>query len=135
MSKPKLSGAARRKLQREQQAIERDRALGVLGVERPDVLTQYQTLPPPPTDPIGRVTWAQHALSLLLWETLTDPSLCAADRRRVGGDLAAKIGITTNKAVSEARIKAVEERLGMTEKPTDADTEDRPAARPPALRG
>lgn len=136
MRKKQLSGAAKRRAAAAKRAAEADARFGVLppadfrpppaGPPRPtedpeeieaeqeyagDCARAYAKIGAPPNDVLARVEWAQKMLAQALYETATDPQLEARERRRIIGDLGAKIGITAVKALSEERIKRIEATL------------------------
>ena len=123
------SGAQQRRRQREREARERiaDAELLAGGFEvgktRPEVMAQIDALGPPPLEAIGRIAWANGLLAIMAWDAASDPALDPRERRRVVGDLAAKIGITHSKALSEERIKAIEKKVTVGSKAVDGSTD------------
>lgn len=113
MPKKKASGAAGRARKRgtEEAADDAEHA-----ASRPDDLEagwlkSYKAIGPPPADVVGRCEWAQRMLAQALFETTTDPGTSPRERRRVVGDLGAKIGMTAVKALYEERLKSLEEKV------------------------
>lgn len=106
--RPVPSGAAKRKKARV--AGERDlrEGEGELTSLEKTWLRRYKRLGPPPKDTVGGIAWANQVTRLLLWETLTDPGIEPRERRRVGGDLVAKLGMTGVKSLYEERFIALE---------------------------
>ena len=114
------SGAQKRKeraARNEADEAERER----LARERRE--SAYGDIQPPPDNPVGVLAWTHQALARMLFDVLRDPTIGEQERRRFASDLAAKIGMTGPKAVSDARLVALEKKLGVA-KDNDSDAAD-----------
>lgn len=118
--KPKLSGAQRAALAKAAQIADLLAQLAKLGWRPPlagparvvdSAVSPYEKLGPPPTSPVGVISWANQAGALLLHEILTDPNLSAHDRRKMAGDMIQKIGMTHSKAVTDKKLAELQRRL------------------------
>jgi hypothetical protein len=87
-------------------------------------------LGPVPDDPTQALVWMQRVMLRTVAEILADPTIDPERRARYIGDLGGKIGMTHAKALVEAKLDTIEQRVSP---PTDdasrleADTTDWPA--------
>lgn len=123
----KPSGAEYKRRRRAQEEAERQGASTLSGIDpaaRPD-LDAYRKLGPPPKGTIGVIAWANRIGGLLLHEVVTDPTIDARERRRVGRELIAAIGQTHSKARAEEMQRAIAKRVGAAPE-TDDDLDEFP---------
>lgn len=148
--KPKASGAANRRRQKDQAKAALLAKAAELKIDLVDPVAdsdedqaaqqaeaafveRVRELGLPPMDPIESIVWANKLTAIVTFSAAVDPpSHRLAARRRAVLDGIRALGLTNSRAVDKARLLRVEERLGIAEgSKSDGlqDTDDEPALR------
>lgn len=79
----------------------------------------------PPDDPVETIIYANRMTALVMTSAAIDPYSITLERRRKAVlDAVRAIGMTNSKAVDKARMRRIEERLGLVEKDPEDGLEE-----------